>query len=94
MPDPGDGDDGSEILRREARKEGTGKDDAPSAPVFRDEDRVGRRAELPVPRAPQRGEVMVRVYTAWIGVESRSTLSRKKGRFSGKKRANRSLTPI
>src|SRR5262249_53446446 len=38
---------------------------------------------LPVARRPQRGEVMLRVYTAWIGVEKSSSPSRKKGRFSG-----------
>jgi hypothetical protein len=37
---------------------------------------------LPVTRPPQRGAVMVRVYTAWIGVAKRSIPSRKKGRFS------------
>jgi len=38
--------------------------------------------------------VIVRVYTAWIGVSKRSTFSRKNGRFSGKNRANRLLTAI
>jgi len=49
---------------------------------------------LPVERPPQRGDVIVRVYTAWMGVSNRSTPSRKKGRFSGKKRAKRLLTAI
>ncbi len=38
--------------------------------------------------------MIVRVYTAWIGVEKSSIPSRKNGRFSGKKRAKRSFAPI
>ena len=49
---------------------------------------------FPVARPPHSGEVIVRVYTAWIGVSNRSTPSRKKGRFSGKKSAKRLFTAI
>src|SRR3954453_21096146 len=45
-------------------------------------------------RPPQAGAVIVRVYTAWIGVGKRSAPSRKNGRFSGKNNANRSFAEI
>src|ERR1051325_2670093 len=48
----------------------------------------------PVARRPKSGEVTVRVYTAWNGVENRSTPSRKNERFSGKNSANRSFATI
>src|SRR3977135_2685629 len=49
---------------------------------------------FPVARVPHRGAVIVRVYTAWIGVGRRFTPPRKKGRFSGKNNAKRSFAEI
>ncbi len=47
---------------------------------------------LPVTLAPAVGSAIERVNTARIGVPKKSAPSRKKGRFSGKKRANRLFT--